>query len=137
MARTFKDFERDYPTIWAFVNASAEGWAELRIGADAERLLAGDPTLSENRAREIAACWILADWRRESASLIIEAEAFGVSGSDQADLCDFYDARVIAIERGLPSDILVRLTGTRTLIDDLADLEAGRLPRRPEASEEG
>ncbi|MFH1496731.1 MAG: hypothetical protein ABII82_02785, partial [Verrucomicrobiota bacterium] len=115
------DASARYPTIAAYMN----GDLGPALGKMRDSIIASDPKMSDNRAKEVAAATLFAAIQDEGKRLEKEVRQHDAGGDMPSGLVSFYDDYVDARDRKTPSQELIELSGSRTL---LADADAVVLP---------
>ena len=108
--------QREYPVIAHYLGGS--DIVQRLVKAAAQNAIAKDGTLSPIRAREIAAGIVWGAYSREWLSLEDKTQTQWQTLSN--DYFELYDQILIAEDRQTIQAILVKLTGTRTLLQDMA-----------------
>jgi hypothetical protein len=109
-----EDLAYQYPTICEYLAGDVPG----EINRIARRRVHRDPTLSPNRAKELAAAELARHYTTEYAALEDAARLADIAGEDTI-LYAFYEDHEAARERQTFNALLVELTGTHTLIPDM------------------
>jgi hypothetical protein len=107
--------KREYPIIAHFLGGQEIIWGIVEIGAKVE--VSKNPQLSMARAREIEAGIIWGAYARESMRLEEKTQTEWRTISD--DYFQLYDQMICAEETQTIQAMLVELTGTRTLLQDM------------------
>ena len=107
--------QRQYPILAHYLGGPDVIWQIIETAAQVETTR--DPATSRPRAREIAAGIIWGSYARERINL---ENTIGDWRSATTDEVALYDQVIMAEESQTIQAMLVELTGTRTLIRDMA-----------------